>query len=138
MSATKIIASLALACVTWSASAAPSADETGESLYAKKCAACHGLAGQGKPASRPGVQPPIPPLAGSGYIQDEPGRTAALILHGKAGMPAFHLFLSDEQISKILTYARGAWGNEASPITPEIIAEAREGLGVDGFKMPSN
>jgi len=138
MSMTKIITSLALACITVSASAASAADETGESLYAKKCAACHGLTGQGQPAARPEVQPPIPPLVGSGYLQDEPDRTATLILHGKAGMPAFHLFLSDEQISKILTYARGAWGNEASPIPPDVVAEARKGLGDDGFKMPSN
>ena len=135
---TKIIATLALASFALTASAALAADDSGEALYAKKCAACHGLTGQGQPAARPSVQPPIPPLAGSGYLQDDPDRTAALILHGKAGMPAFHLFLSDEQISKILTYARGAWGNQASPIPPEVVAEARKQLGDDGFKMPSN
>ena len=135
---TKIFASLALACITLSASAALAADDTGEALYAKKCAACHGLAGQGQPAARPTAQQPIPPLAGSGYLQDDPDRTAALILHGKAGMPAFHLFLSDDQIAKILTYARGAWGNQASPISPEVVADARKKLGDDGFKMPSN
>jgi len=135
---TKIIASLALASLAFSAPAVLAADETGESLYAKKCAACHGLTGQGQPAARPTVQPPIPPLAGSGYLQDDPDRTAALILHGKAGMPAFHLFLSDEQIAKILTYARGAWGNQAAPIPPEVVADARQKLGDDGFKMPSN
>jgi mono/diheme cytochrome c family protein len=134
----KFTASLALVAFALSASAALAADETGESLYAKKCAACHALTGQGQPAARPTVQPPIPPLAGSGYLQDDPDRTAALILHGKAGMPAFHLFLSDEQIARILTYARGAWGNQASPISPEIVAEARKKLGDDGFKMPSN
>lgn len=135
---TKIFASLALACITLSASAALAADDTGEVLYAKKCAACHGLTGQGQPAARPTAQQPIPPLAGSGYLQDDPDRTAALILHGKAGMPAFHMFLSDDQISKILTYARGAWGNQASPISPEVVADARKKLGDDGFKMPSN
>jgi len=135
---TKIIATLALASFALTASAALAADDSGEALYAKKCAACHGLTGQGQPAPRPSAQPPIPPLMGSGYLQDDPDRTAALILHGKAGMPAFHLFLSDEQISKILTYARGAWGNQSSPIPPEVVAEARKQLGDDGFKMPSN
>ena len=134
----KIFTSLALASIVLSASAVLAADDTGEALYAKKCAACHGLNGQGQPAPRPEILPPIPPLAGSGYLQDDPDRTATLILHGKAGMPAFHLFLSDDQISKILTYARGAWGNQSSPITPEIVAEARKQLGDDGFKMPSN
>jgi mono/diheme cytochrome c family protein len=134
----KFFASLALTSILLSASAALAEDETGEALYAKKCAACHRLDGQGQPAPRPEILPPIPPLAGSGYLQDEPDRTATLILRGKAGMPAFHLFLSDEQISKILTYARGAWGNQASPISTEVVAEARKQLGDDGFKMPSN
>jgi mono/diheme cytochrome c family protein len=135
---TKIFASLALASFALAALAASAADDTGQSLYARKCAACHGLDGQGQPASRPTAAQPIPPLAGSGYLQDDPDRTALLVLHGKAGMPAFHLFLSDDQISKILTYARGAWGNQASPIAPDVVAEARKQLGDDGFKMPSN
>src|SRR5579859_3489568 len=138
MTMSKIFASLALASLALSPLAASAADETGEALYAKKCAACHALTGQGQPAPRPEVQPPIPPLAASGYLQDDPDRTATLILRGKAGMPAFHLFLSDDQISKILTYARGAWGNQSSPISPEVVAEARKKLGDDGFKMPSN
>jgi mono/diheme cytochrome c family protein len=134
----KFFASLALASIALSASSVLAADETGEQLYAKKCAACHSLNGQGQPALRPTAEQPIPPLAGSGYLQDDPDRTATLVLRGKAGMPAFHLFLSDDQISKILTYARGAWGNQASPISPEVVAEARKKLGDDGFKMPSN
>ena len=121
------IAGLALAA----ASGLAHAEETGEQLYLKKCAACHQPNGQGLPN-------PIPPLKGSGYLQADPNETATLILRGKAGMPAFHMFLSDEQISKILTYARSAWGNEASAITPEVVAEARKALGDDGFKMPSN
>ena len=121
------IAGLAIAAVSLGAHA----QETGEQLYLKKCAACHQPNGQGLPN-------PIPPLQGSGYLQDDPDKTATLILRGKAGMPAFHMFLSDEQISKILTYARGAWGNSASPITQEDVASARKLLGDDGFKMPSN
>jgi cytochrome c6 len=135
---TKFFASLALASIALSASVVLAADDTGEQLYAKKCAACHSLNGQGQPALRSTAEPPIPPLAGSGYLQDDPDRTATLVLKGKAGMPAFHLFLSDEQLSKILTYARGAWGNQASPISPEVVAEARKKLGDDGFHMPSN
>lgn len=107
------------------------AEETGEQLYLKKCAACHQPNGQGLPN-------PIPPLKGSGYLQADPDQTAALVLRGKAGMPAFYLFLSDQQISKILTYARGAWGNEASAVTPQDVAEAREKLGNSGYKPPSN
>ena len=107
----KQIIILALAAVSFAAHA----EETGEQLYLKKCAACHQPTGLGLPN-------PIPPLKGSGYLQADPDDTATLILRGKAGMPAFHMFLSDEQISKILTYARHAWGNEASPVTPEEVA----------------
>ena len=110
---------------------AANAEETGEQLYLKKCAACHQPNGQGLPN-------PIPPLKGSGYLQADPDQTATLILRGKAGMPAFHMFLSDEQISKILTYARSAWGNEASAVSPKDVADARQKLGDDGFKLPSN
>jgi cytochrome c6 len=134
----KFFASAMLVSSALAASAALAEDETGEALYAKKCAACHGLTGQGQPALRPTAEQPIPPLAGSGYLQDDPPNTATLILKGKAGMPAFHLFVSDDQISKILTYARGAWGNQASPVPPDVVAEARKKLGDDGFKMPSN
>ena len=124
-----IIAIAALALVATAGLA--QAEETGEQLYLKKCAACHQANGQGLPN-------PIPPLMGSGYLQGEPNDTATLVLRGKAGMPAFHLFLSDDQLSKILTYARSAWGNSASPVTPEDVAAARKQLGDDGFKMPSN
>jgi mono/diheme cytochrome c family protein len=123
----KQIILLAVAALSFAAHA----EETGEQLYLKKCAACHQANGQGLPN-------PIPPLKGSGYLQDDPDKTATLILRGKAGMPAFHMFLNDEQISKILTYARGAWGNEASAITPEVVAQARKQLGDDGFKLPTN
>lgn len=137
---TKIFASLALALasIVLSGTVALAADDSGESLYAQKCASCHGMTGQGQPAARPTAAQPIPPLAGSGYLQDDPDRTAALILHGKAGMPAFHLFLSDDQISKILSYARSAWGNQASPISPAVVADERKELGDDGFSLPSN
>ena len=128
----KQIIILAFAAVSFAAlSFAASAEETGEQLYLKKCAACHQPTGLGLPN-------PIPPLKGSGYLQADPDDTATLILRGKAGMPAFHMFLSDEQISKILTYARHAWGNEASPVTAEEVAKARGKLGDDGFKLPSN
>lgn len=113
------------------ASFAAHAEETGEQLYLKKCAACHQPTGLGLPN-------PIPPLKGSGYLQAAPDDTATLVLRGKAGMPAFHMFLSDEEVSKILTYARHAWGNEASPVTAEDVATARGKLGDDGFKLPSN
>jgi mono/diheme cytochrome c family protein len=107
------------------------AEESGQALYLKNCAACHQPEGQGVPH-------PVPPLAGSPILLGDESALAAVVLRGKAGMPAFHLFIDDAELSAILTYARGAWGNGAPPVSPEVLAEARKGLGRDGFKLPSN
>lgn len=107
------------------------ATDSGQALYAQKCAACHQLEGQGVPH-------PIPPLAGSPILLGDEGDLAALLLHGKAGMPAFHLYLDDKAIANILTYARDSWGNAAPPITEAMVAEQRQKLGRDGMRIPSN
>jgi len=36
-----------------------------------------------------------------------------------------HAFLSDQQIADVLSYIRNSWGNEASYITTEEVAEIR-------------
>jgi mono/diheme cytochrome c family protein len=43
-------------------------------------------------------------------------------------MPPFASVLSDAQIAAILTYIRGntAWGNNASPVTPEQVRAVRQ------------
>jgi cytochrome c6 len=107
------------------------AEENGQALYAQKCAACHQPQGQGLPH-------PIPPLAGSPLLLGDDAALAGLLLHGKAGMPAFHFYLSDAKIAAILSYARGAWGNAAPPVAEATVADARKLLGDDGFKLPSN
>jgi hypothetical protein len=33
--------------------------------------------------------------------------------------------LTDEQIASVLTYVRRAWGQTASPVTPDLVGEAR-------------
>jgi mono/diheme cytochrome c family protein len=124
----KIFLSLVLALTALSASATES---SGQILYLQKCAACHQAEGQGMPH-------PIPPLAGSPVLLGDDDDLAGLLLHGKAGMPAFHLFLSDDKIAAILTYARDSWGNAAPPISEATIATARKQLGNDGVKLPSN
>ena len=125
------IAWLGLAVLALSAGAAR-AEEDGKAWFLKRCAACHQSEGQGRPEQ-------IPPLVNSPFLlDDDPGRVARLILTGKAGMPEFHMFLADEQIAAILTYARSSWGNKAGPITTEIVAEQRKELGDDGFRMIHN
>jgi cytochrome c6 len=107
------------------------AEENGQALYLQKCAACHQGSGQGLPNA-------IPPLAGSPVLLGDDDELSGVLLHGKAGMPAFHFFLSDARIAAVLSYARSSWGNAAPPISEETVASIRQSLGNDGFKLPAN
>ena len=93
----------------------------GEKQYLATCAACHqargtGLAGVAKP------------LVGSQWALGNPVRTIRIVLHGKEGemlMPPIGGSMTNEQIANVLTYVRRAWGNSASPITPDEVREVR-------------
>jgi mono/diheme cytochrome c family protein len=93
------------------------------------CLPCHRPDGHGIP----GV---FPPLAGSKRLIGEPRAVIALVLRGidtqsdphaprwngkMQGLP----HLGDEDIAAALTYARNAWGNQASAITPAQVSEVR-------------
>jgi mono/diheme cytochrome c family protein len=119
------------ACLSLTALSASAAESSGQTLYLQKCAACHQSEGQGLPH-------PIPALAGSPILLGDDDALAGLLLHGKDGMPAFHLYLSDDKIAAILTYARDSWGNAAPPISEATVAAARKELGSDGIKLPTN
>lgn len=34
------------------------------------------------------------------------------------GMPPFRYVLDDSDVTAVLTYVRGSWGNDAPPVTP--------------------
>src|SRR5690606_12590513 len=95
--------------------------EAGEEQYRAICAGCHqangeGLAGVAKS------------LVGSRWALAPAPQVTRIVLHGKEGemlMPPVGGTLTDEQIAAVLTYVRRSWGNEASAITPEQVAEAR-------------
>lgn len=106
----------------------------GERLYTQVCVACHQVNGMGLP-------PAFPPLGGVDYVTGDEDRLINILLHGLEGpievngapftglMPAFNetgaYNWSDDQISYVLTYIRQAFGNEASAISPEQVAEVR-------------
>lgn len=109
----------------------------GAGLYAAYCSACHGSDGQGVPGA-------FPPLAGSSSVVGPAERIAGIVLRGLHGplevagetyygvMPSFASRLDDEQAAALLSFVRSSWGNEASPVTPEQVAEVRSdtaGLG---------
>ncbi len=110
--------------------AAAATGANGAALYASLCVACHQASGQGLP----GV---FPPLAGSEWVNGQPGTAAAIVLHGVTGpiqvkgqtyngaMPTFGQQLGDAEIAALLTHLRTQWGNAAPAVSAETVAKAR-------------
>ena len=67
-------------------------------------------------------------LVGSRWALAMPPQVTRIVLHGKEGemlMPPLGQSMTDEEIAAVLTYVRRSWGNEASAISPNDVAEAR-------------
>jgi len=104
-------------------------DSLGLATYAS-CASCHQADGSGH-------QGLISPLAGSEIVLGKPEIPVAIILHGVNGpltvkgtvyrglMISWGKSLDDVQVAALTTYIRTAWGNTASPVTPELVARVR-------------
>jgi mono/diheme cytochrome c family protein len=104
--------------------------KNGATIYAGACAACHGADGKGQP-------PFMPPLAGNPAVMD--GNASSLInlvLNGADPlvakgipdayrMPQFRVQLTDAQIGDVLTYIRGAWGNDAAAVSSDQVKKLR-------------
>jgi mono/diheme cytochrome c family protein len=113
------------------AAADPAVLAQGKAGYMTVCFACHQATGLGLPMV-------FPPLVKTEYVLGDAKRLAAMILKGVMGpitvegkqyanvMPGQELMLNDEKIAAILTYVRASFGNNASPISPEIVAAARK------------
>ena len=113
------------------ASAAPAAG-SGEALY-QRCVTCHQPNGEGLTGA-------FPPLAGSEFATAaNPAIPIRVVLHGMQGpvtvkgqqyaglMPPYGtgIEMSDQEVAAVLTYVRQSWGNTASAITPEQVAQER-------------
>ena len=108
---------------------------TGAKIYAREgyCATCHQPDGLGLPAAG------FPPLAGTEWATGDEDRLIKLTLNGLLGpmeiegetypglvpMTPFGGMLDDEELAAVLTYVRNSFGNEASTITAEKIAQVR-------------
>ncbi|MFC3941370.1 alcohol dehydrogenase [Pseudomonas gingeri NCPPB 3146 = LMG 5327] len=111
-------------------SAATRQDTPGAHTYVTRCAACHGLAGEGQPEW-------MPPLAGA---------TSALAAHAESAinitlngsqrvvaagvpdayrMPAFREQLSDQEIAEVLTFVRSTWGNQGGAVDAQAVGTLR-------------
>jgi mono/diheme cytochrome c family protein len=94
----------------------------GQSVYADKCAVCHGAKGLGKP-------PHYPPLVGNQSIQMASAvNPIRMVLNGgfppgtagnpmPFGMPPFAQSLSDDEVAAVVTYIRVAWGNHGTAVS---------------------
>ena len=102
----------------------------GAAIYLGACAACHGADGKGQ-------APFMPPLAGNPAVLDgNPASLINLVLNGAEPlvpkgvpdayrMPQFRIQLTDEKIAQVLSFVRGAWGNDAAAVTTEQVKVLR-------------
>ncbi len=96
------------------------AEDNGQALYNRKCATCHQQNGEGIPHA-------YPALSGDAFLLGaEDDDVIKLIFKGRDGMPAWSSFLKDDEIAKILTYARDSWGNAAPAISKDQVAALRK------------
>ena len=103
----------------------------GRAIYVDQCSGCHMENGEGQAHV-------FPPLKGSAVVQaKEPGAMLHMILGGvkiastqsspsRLAMPAFDWKLSDQDVADLATYLRGAWGNQASPVSASDVKDTRE------------
>lgn len=104
----------------------------GAVAYTRYCASCHLPGGQGD-GNR------FPPVFGSEWVSGSKTRLIELVLKGMSGpikvrgksydgvMPA-HAFLSNEQVSEILTYIRTRMNHGGTPISAEEVEAVRSQL----------
>ncbi len=104
----------------------------GKALFSANCITCHQATGLGVPGQ-------YPPLAGSEVaLGDATNHLIAIVLKGLQGpvviegkpfnnaMQAWEGQYTDSQLASILTYVRSDWGNNAPPITADMVKQMRD------------
>jgi mono/diheme cytochrome c family protein len=105
----------------------------GKSQFSTVCASCHQATGEGVPGQ-------FPPLKNSEYVIHGETRVVSILLHGIIGqlqvngkgyngaMPAQGAVKTNKDIAQIASYIRNEWGNQASLIYDDQVAELRKSL----------
>ncbi|WP_202948936.1 c-type cytochrome [Bradyrhizobium elkanii] len=103
----------------------------GATVYAGRCATCHGQDGKG-------YAPFMPPVAGNPTVMDnDPESLINLVLNGSVPlvvkgtpdayrMPQFRVTLGDDEIAEVVNFIRTGWGNKASMVTADDVAKLRK------------
>ncbi|MFQ5695092.1 MAG: c-type cytochrome [Terriglobia bacterium] len=112
-------------------------EELGRQVYEQSCQRCHGLTGEG-------VAGFVPTLKGSTMVMaDDLGPYLRLLFRGSAApagagtewrpdMPAFSNELADEEMAAVVNFTRANWENDAVPIAPAVVRDARSAAGNEG------
>jgi len=110
--------------------ATANAVQRGARIYGEQCAQCHGERGEG-------VAGAYPRLAGNRAVTlPVTANLVQVTIHGAYapataghprpfGMPPYALVLSDADIAAVLTFVRGAWGNQAGAVSELDVAQQR-------------
>ncbi|MFT0167634.1 c-type cytochrome [Paraburkholderia mimosarum] len=108
-------------------------ERPGAGVYLAFCAKCHGADGGGTPGK-------APPLAGSALaLSEDPTSALRLVIEGSASpqtagggaprkMPGFRGQFTDSEIAQVVSFVRGAWGNNAAPVAPAEVTRLRAAI----------
>jgi mono/diheme cytochrome c family protein len=103
--------------------------EDGKAIYMKYCMSCHQIDGSGVPNM-------YPPLQKSDWVNGDKKRFISAVINGIQGeievngeiysqvMPKQD-YLTNDQISKVLSFVRQNFGNKAAMITPKDVESLR-------------
>lgn len=107
--------------------------ESGEKIFALRCASCHQANGLGIPGQ-------YPPLDGSKWATSDPALISYIILNGlkgeivvkgevygtSAAVNMAAVPISDREIANVTTYVRQAWGNNSTEISTDEVSQFRQ------------
>ena len=94
---------------------------SGRDIYQHACAECHQANGAGQPGD-------VPALIHDPVANGDPDTAARVVLGGDGPMPDFDVQLTDAQIAAVLSYVRTSFGNSAGPVSPSVVANARNAM----------
>ncbi len=106
---------------------------TGQQVYEKHCAGCHGTSGQGQPKAYPAL------ARNRAVVLANTNNLILTVLYGgfapatasnprPFGMPPFMLQLGNKEIAAALTYIRTGWGNQAPAVSEFDVHRLRTSL----------
>ena len=107
--------------------------ESGEKIFALRCASCHQANGLGIPGQ-------YPPLDGSKWATSDPALISYIILKGlkgeivvkgevygtSAAVNMAAVPITDREIANVTTYVRQAWGNNSTEISTDEVVQFRQ------------